>query len=243
LAAVRALSGELLLAAWDSGAAEHDLERAVTLLCLGFPERTRHEIYELPIPERDLLLLRLREASFGRALSGFSVCAQCAARLVFTLPVRAMLASLESGISIKPMVWTENGKQMRLRPTNTLDLLSSLEIVDAGEAQKFVLARCLGLAEAPPTIFAETDMAMAQEKFDQLHEPTEIRCATECPECSARGTLDLDIASFLWLEVRAAAARLLGEIHALASAYGWTERAILRMAPRRRSVYLEMLSA
>ncbi len=240
---MRALSGELLLAAWDGGAAEHDLERAVTLLCLGFPERTRQEFYELPIPERDLLLLQLREASFGRALSGFSVCAQCDARLVFTLPVSTMLASLGSGIAREPMVWTENGKQMRLRPTNTLDLLSSLEIADAGEARKFVLARCLGLAEAPRESLSEADMAMAQEKFDQLHEPAEIRCATECPECAARGTLDLDIANFLWLEVRAAAARLLGEIHALASAYGWSERAILRMAPRRRSAYLEMLSA
>src|SRR5271170_4422762 len=80
-AAVRALSGELLLAAWNDGAAEHDLER-------------------------DLLLLRLREASFGRALSGFSVCAQCAARLVFTLPVSTMLASLEGGLASEPIVWT-----------------------------------------------------------------------------------------------------------------------------------------
>lgn len=240
---MRAISGELLLAAWDRGAAEHDLERAVTLLRLGFPERTRQELYELPIPERDLLLLRLREASFGRVLSGFSVCAQCAARLVFTLPVRTMMDSLERAISNKSIVWAAKGKQMRLRPTNTVDLLSSLEIADAGEARKFVLARCLGLPEATPAILSEADVAVAQEKFDQLHEPAEIRCATECPECSARGTLDLDIASFLWLEVRAAAARLLGEIHVLASAYGWTERAILRMAPRRRGAYLEMLSA
>ena len=240
---MRALSGELLLAAWDSGAAEHDLERAVTLLCLGFPERTRQEFYHLPIPERDLLLLRLREASFGPALSGFSVCSQCDARLVFTLPVTTMLTSLESGISSKPISWTENGKPMRLRPANTLDLLSALEIADAGEAQKFVLARCLDLPEAPPASLSEADVEMAQEKFDRLHEPAEIRCATECPECSARGTLELDMASFLWLEVRAAARRLLGEIHMLASAYGWTERTILRMAPRRRSAYLEMLTA
>lgn len=240
---MRALSGELLLEAWDSGAAQHDLERAITLLCLGFPERTRHEFYELPIPERDLLLLRLRAASFGRELSGFSVCSQCDARLVFTLPVGTMLASLKSGISSQPVAWIENGKQMRLRPANTLDLLSSLEIADAGEAQKFILSRCLGQPEAPPTSLSETDMEMAQEQFDRLHEPAEIRCATKCPECSGRGTLELDIASFLWLEVRAAAARLLGEIHMLASAYGWTERAILRMAPRRRSAYLEMLTA
>jgi len=61
--------------------------------------------------------------------------------------------------------------------------------------------------------------------------------------CSSHELLDLDMARFLWMEVRAAARRLLGEIHQLASAYGWSERAIAGMSPGRRAAYLEMLSA
>ena len=51
------------------------------------------------------------------------------------------------------------------------------------------------------------------------------------------------MARFLWKEVRNAARRLLGEIHQLASAYGWSERAIAAMGPGRRAAYLGMLSA
>jgi hypothetical protein len=35
---------------------------------------------------------------------------------------------------------------------------------------------------------------------------------------------------------------LLGEIHELASAYGWSERAIAQMSAGRRAAYLEMLN-
>jgi hypothetical protein len=50
-----------------------------------------------------------------------------------------------------------------------------------------------------------------------------------------------DIASFFWTEIAAEAKRLLGEVHILASAYGWREADILSLNPLRRRFYLEAI--
>jgi hypothetical protein len=47
-------------------------------------------------------------------------------------------------------------------------------------------------------------------------------------------------ASLLWDDVQAYARGLLGQVHALARAYGWTEHEVLSLSPRRRAAYLEM---
>ena len=62
---MRALAGELLLAAWEQGAPEHDLRRALTMLSIALPGSDREQLGALPVTERNLLLLRLHELSFG----------------------------------------------------------------------------------------------------------------------------------------------------------------------------------
>jgi hypothetical protein len=41
---MRALAGELLLAAWEQGVAQHDLRRAVTMLSVAFPGSRLEEL-------------------------------------------------------------------------------------------------------------------------------------------------------------------------------------------------------
>ena len=48
--------------------------------------------------------------------------------------------------------------------------------------------------------------------------------------------------ALLLREVAAAARRLMADIHELASAYGWSEAAIVSMSTARRAAYLEMLT-
>jgi hypothetical protein len=239
---MRALTGELLLAAWEQSMPENHLNRALTMLAVAMPESSRSQLAEMSVAERNLALLRLHELSFGSFLSGFSVCSQCGGQLEFTLQVSPMLAQLENQAPKAPAEWSENGQRYRLRPANTSDLLSSLEVPDTSEAQNHILARCLTLSgeqeSIPPSV-----LYAALEKFEQLHEAAELNCAIQCPECSGNQTFDLDIVRFLWCEVRYAAQRLLSEIHQLAGAYGWSEQSIARMSPQRRGAYLEMLSA
>jgi hypothetical protein len=71
----------------------------------------------------------------------------------------------------------------------------------------------------------------------------EILMDLTCPECGHRSNKALDLVAFLWSEIEARAKRLLWEIHALASAYGWPERDILALSDHRRRLYLEMVQA
>ena len=52
----------------------------------------------------------------------------------------------------------------------------------------------------------------------------------------------LEIAGFFWAELSTQARRLLGEVHTIASAYGWREAEILALSARRRHYYLELIS-
>jgi hypothetical protein len=239
---VRALTGELLLRAWDAGTTEHSLNRALRLLSLGVPEGGRQRFAELSIAQRNRLLLQLRAMTFGPELKAFATCGHCATRMEIGLPIDEMLAQL-GHTSIEPVEWQECGRQLRLRPVNTQDLLASSKVDDEREAQKLLLKRCSNLGDEP---FLEESSLLVEavlKKFDELHIGAELRCSVECPQCSASEMLDIDIATFFWLEVRHAAQRLLREIHLLAEAYGWSEASIVHMPQQRRNVYLEMARA
>lgn len=231
---MRALAGELLLLAWDRGGAEHNLERALTMLSLALPDADYSLLLHMPMAERNLQLLRLQETSFGPRLNAFSECAQCGARLEFSLPVAALRAGLQEQMPAGPAEWIENGRHYRLRPVTSIDLLASLSMEDPADAAAYVLTSCLEPAEG---------LLAATEHFDVLNQGAELRFQVVCPSCRSSETLDLDIAGFVWAEVRLGAQRLLGEIHELASAYGWSEESIAVMSEQRRAAYLEMLSA
>jgi hypothetical protein len=63
-----------------------------------------------------------------------------------------------------------------------------------------------------------------------------------CSSCGHKWEAPFDIVAFFWTEINAAAHGLLREVHALASAYGWTESEILALSPARRRCYLEMVN-
>jgi len=92
---MRALTGDLLLSAWERCAHEHDLDRAVTMLALALPASSREQLAALPLGERNMLLLRLHEISFGPSLRGFASCSQCGEPLEFVLPAGALAERLE----------------------------------------------------------------------------------------------------------------------------------------------------
>ncbi|HEV2275131.1 MAG TPA: hypothetical protein VGR96_13255 [Acidobacteriaceae bacterium] len=240
---MRPLTGERLLTACDEAAKEDCLARSLTLLSLALPEKDRRELARLSLAERNVLLLRLHELSFGSTLEGFGPCSHCSAHLEFALPVSALIEHLNSRLPGEAMAWSEEEREYRLRAVTTADLMAVLDVPDLEEAQKRLLQRCVSVSGAALNSSSFLATPSLLERFNQLHESAELSCSIHCPDCSHDETLDLDIARFLWLEVRRAGQKLLEEIHELAWAYGWSERAIARMHPRRRNAYLEMLTA
>ena len=67
--------------------------------------------------------------------------------------------------------------------------------------------------------------------------------ALQCVACGHAGEAQLDPGALLWDEIDARARVLLGEVHRLASAYGWSEAEILALGPARRASYIAMVGA
>jgi hypothetical protein len=63
-----------------------------------------------------------------------------------------------------------------------------------------------------------------------------------CPQCGAGVRATVDVAAFVWAEVEARSRVLLAEVDLLARAYGWSEDAILTLAPERRARYVELVT-
>jgi len=234
---MRPLAGELLLAAWEDGASEHDLRRALTMLATALPDTGREQLGALPIAERNRLLLRLHELTFGPLIRVFGPCSTCRAHFEFAVSAAEMTARVAGQSPADHVTWREEGRQYRLRAVTTDDLLATLGVPEASVAQDLLLARCL---EVSPADSRRAASPAVLQRFEQLNAASELSCSIHCPGCSSRELLDLDMARFLWMEVGSAARRLLGEIHQLASAYGWSERAIAEMSAGRRGAYLEL---
>ena len=71
----------------------------------------------------------------------------------------------------------------------------------------------------------------------------ETRLALGCPSCQHAWEAGFEIGRFLWAEVEALARRVLWEVHALASTYGWSESVTLALSPARRAMYLQLVHA
>jgi hypothetical protein len=271
----RPLAGERLLAAWEDGARCHEVYRPLALLAAALRGTGQGEepaalaaLAALPVAERDLLLVRLREATFGPELEVFGRCTACGMPLEFTLRADEVAKGLEAAAAEACVEWTESGRRYRIRPATTDDLAATLTAPDADAAETLLLARCLE-AEDVAVDGAEgdvkaggTDDAAAEDRdngavpgpassfpasvvsrFAELHAAAEVGCAVDCPACATRQVLDLDIGRFLWREVTVAARRLLAEVHLLACTYGWAEQDILALSPARRAAYVELAGA
>lgn len=247
---MRPLSGERLLLAWEQGSRADDLRRPLVLLSIALLDRDSGQLAAITISERNALLLRVHEATFGPELNVFGVCPDCGARLEFAVSVAALAARLDSQPPADAISWERHGQRYRLRPVTTDDLVACLDVAEVSAVQHLLLSRCLevspadmpgqsaaALPSAPP---ADSEVL---RRFEELHAAAELTCALECPGCSDSQVLDLDLARFVWAEIRTAARRLIADIHDLASAYGWSEQSIASMSAARRGAYLELIGA
>jgi hypothetical protein len=244
---MRALSGERMLTAWERGRELREPWRALALLEVAMPSpriakqrlaeqrvstQARAELAELPLAERNALLMELRVLTFGRRVEGFAVCSACGAELEFGLDAETL------ALPVTTRKASNAEARLMARAVNSADLAAAMEAANEEEARAVLLQRTLGVdvSGMDPARRAECEV-----EFARWNAEAETRCVLRCGACGAREISDFDIASFLWREVAQAARRLLAEVHRLALAYGWSERAVLRMSAARRNAYLGML--
>jgi hypothetical protein len=222
-----------LLDAIEAGAAAAPVARAVILLGLADPTGDAARHAALPVAERDRRLLDFHAARFGPELVAAQGCASCGETMELPLDASALgaaLASADTEIEI-----LAGPDRIAVRQATSADLLAALEADDAEAQEAILLERCVeGPAAAAMRALPEVRAAL-----EQAHAAAELTVAAACPHCGGTQRVALDIATFVWAELRREASLLLDDVDELARAYGWSEAAILALTPARRRAYLD----
>lgn len=235
-----------LLEAWDQALAAGDAGLSSALLSAACPGTSPEQWDTVGLPEVILQLVRLRQLSFGSTLAGYLPCSACGARIEFDLETAHIIQRLEPMAEESTADWAAGNDRFSMRTVNRLDLAAVSAQAGWADARRALLERCTQVNGGPAgeeraSAALHASIATALETFNRLHQAAEITCRVQCGDCGRSEETDLDIARFLRAEVRHGAAKLLREIHELASVYGWTQEAILDLPKHRREQYLEFI--
>jgi hypothetical protein len=260
-ARLRPLRGQDEAFLLDAGEALTAPQRVTALLArcilrLGVEQEITPEIVRnLTVGDREALLLHLRRITYGDRLPCLLSCASvsCGERLDLELNVNELLlpphALPRKWHEISLMVGEKN-YQVRLRVPNGLDqeLVAQGSWSDLKEAENFLLQRCV------ETVSTEDRSSIPMEDWSaeladrignmmsELDPQAEILLVLQCPVCRQSFTGEFDAGAYLYQELCGHIPYLYREVHQMARSYHWSEAEILRMTPRKRSVYLNLLA-
>lgn len=242
---MRQLTAIDLLTVWEQGLGKPQLNRALLLLMATHPELDPNDIAEWSIGQRDQRLLQLRKQLFGATLVSTCVCPECSERIEWQNNINDILPG-EEALNDAEFDLEVDTYNLRFRLPNSLDIAAVIETDDIHKAQADLLQRCVlafsHQGKARPQAKLPKKVIAALSKRVELLDPlAEIVIDLACPACAHKWAALFDISRFLWAELNVWAERTLQVIHALASAYGWTEQEILKLSPVRRQLYLGML--
>lgn len=243
---MRPLSTRELLRAWEEGRGQTLVDRALLLLAQACPDESADELAALPVGRRDRRLLTLREWAFGRQLTCVARCPACDERLEASFSVEDVRTD-EAPPETEPadFDFEAEGYEISFRLPDSADLAAFQELGGAAE-RRHLLERCVlsarrnGRKRAASQLPA-TVLDAIVEHMAEADPQADVQTALSCPACGHSWQSTFDIVSFFWTEIEAWAWRVLGDIHRLASAYGWREADILALSPWRRRAYLEMV--
>lgn len=226
-----------LVALWERGCRQHPLDRGLLLSAFAREDLDPSVLADLPMGAVHEAVLRLRRAAFGDSIDAHADCPSCGERLEVRFDVSQLLAM--SALPGAAGGWSGSGFRVRL-PT-TRDLAAIAHERDADRAALAILERCC--TERPESADLTAILPEADAGLEALDPLANVEVAVSCQACSRISRLCLDVTSLVWEEIAAAALAVLGQVHVLARAYGWSEPEILALSPERRAAYLEWARA
>lgn len=241
---MHALNNVDLLNLWERGRALHPLDRGLLAIHAAFPESGSEGVADWPLGRRNRALMQLRCSCFGPALQAWTACPRCGEKVELNLDAAAMIRQHESCEPAQTIVI--EGETFRLPTSRDLARLAKEangERDSLAASIRLLNACCAEGEKHSERSWSEEQLEQIGEKMAEADPLAEILFGFECPACSAVCNQALDLPVFLWEEIEAQIRRVLVEIHALASAYGWSEREILSLSDARRRLYLEMVQA
>ncbi len=229
---------------WEHGRNQSIAERAQLLLQLAFPQASKGELLRLTLGQRDSVLLRLREMTFGPTLACVGECPECGALGERGIELPRLLGEPPSNPGRVDFLFDQDGFQIQFRPLRGTDLHLLQRAKDSEAARELlmscVIASCrrngleLDIKRLPDHILEELSASVVD-----ADPQSELWVEIECPECGAEYDAILDIMNFFWREIAAEARRTQAEVAYLVRAYGWSAPKILKMSGERRRLYME----
>lgn len=240
------LSAQQALEAWERGQRYDDLGRALSLLSSALPGFAREQLARLPVGQRDALLIRLQEISFGHEILGFAKCPQCNASLEFALDTRSYDTANALQRTLTPQSLTLDPYRIRFRVPDSLDLATAGRNQNLEGARRILIDRCVlaafrGDEAVAPGDLPDDILEQIGDQMEALDPMAELPIDIDCARCGHHWRNLFDIGSLMWDQVSSMAKRLLYDVQALARAYGWGETEILNMSAARRKFYLEQI--
>jgi hypothetical protein len=241
-----------LLQAWEDGQDASPGERGLILLRVAAPALPDEDRASLTVGCRDTLLLDLFERLFGDTATALAGCPSCGEQLELDVPLAEIrIPAPEDRPDRFTLTWAGNEIAYRLPRTSDLAALGEQMGNQAVEAAARSLAeRCiLSIHDAEgrqldPNLLNEVTAALEPAIAAAVADadPQAIVTLTfDCPSCAQHWQSPFDIVEFLWRRLDVFVRGFLREVHVLASHYGWSEREIVSLTPRRRRHYLELI--
>jgi hypothetical protein len=236
-------SAAALIAAWEPSSRAPPHRRLGTLLaaCEG-----AEAIAGDTLGGRNRRLLALHRALVGAPLEAQVTCAHCGAQSEFALPVDAILAAPPPDPDAR--VRLRCGRRtLTFRLPRMADIEAARDAAAGRQAAAgreddithAVLERCrVGAGDIPET--AATKLAA---KFEALDPAADVVVNIGCADCARPISASVDVASFIARELDRLVDGLFRDVDTIASAYGWSEPAILALPPARRRRYVALIAA
>jgi hypothetical protein len=220
----------------------------------------------LLVADRQYLLLKLRQATFGDRVLASLFCPwpDCGQRVsldfsIAEVPVQEsadrapiytmMLSEAAAGEQGRDAADEDRVVSFRLPNGADQEALASLVADNEARALTMLLERCLQRIgpHAPPDsaqVARLSPLARAEieGQMEQVAPRVELTMETNCPECGRLFVAPFDLQRFFFGELRAGSSLLYREVHYLAYHYHWSEREIMDMPRDKRRTYIEVLA-
>jgi hypothetical protein len=205
----------------------------------------------LTVGDRDAALLHLRRLTLGEPIDCVLPCPGCGESLEWRIQVSDLLAESAAHAAGPHTVNVDDAGtrycvSFRLPAAAEVDRIAAHASDRITDAAQLLFDACVITAERdgeactpadlPAAVRAAVEAAMAD-----ADPQAEVQLRMQCPSCDAEFASLFDTAAFFLRELDARATRILHDVHLLALHYHWSEADILRLPPRRRAQYIELV--
>ena len=245
---MRPVSASELLSIWEREMNQSLIQKTLILLCQASPEMTSDDVAKLNIGQRDAMLFQLREWMFGSRLINTTHCPKCNERIEWENEIGDLnILNKEVEQSKDEYSFKIENFNIRFRLPNTNDIQYYSDSNINNPDPKKILTNCILEVKNDKEDFDISDLPdnvlnALESQFEKEDPSADIRMLLTCPNCSNQWEAIFDIITYLWTEINSWAKNILQEVVFFARTLGWSEQEILSMSPKRRQMYLEILS-